>query len=84
MPTPSAKLKASRAPRTSNLNLRHQTKQKYTCAEQATQKKKPKLALREGRTHLPEVEETVQEGQMLHQATQAENQPSTSDEANCA
>ena len=61
LPTPSAKLKASGAPRTSNLNLRHQTKQKATWAEQATQKKEPKLALGEGRTHIPEVEETVQE-----------------------
>ena len=57
-PTPSAKLKASRAQRTSNLNLRHQTKRKATWPEQATQKK-PKLALGEGRTHIPEVEETV-------------------------
>ena len=61
LPTPSAKLKASRAPRTSNLKLRHQTKQKATWAEQATQKKEPKLAIRKGRTHIPEVEETVQE-----------------------
>ena len=45
----------------SNLNLRHQTKQKAIWAEQATQKKEPKLALGEGRTHMPEVEETFQE-----------------------
>ena len=61
LPNPSAKLKASRAPRTSSFNHRHQNKQKATWAEQATQKKEPKLALREGRTHIPEVEETVQE-----------------------
>ena len=61
LPTPSAKLKASRAPRTSNLDLRLQTKQNATWAEQATQKKEPKLALGQGRTHIPEVEKTVQE-----------------------
>ena len=61
LPTPSAKLKASGAPRTSNLDLRHQTKQNAIWAEQATQKKEPKLALGEGRTHIPEVEETFQE-----------------------
>ena len=41
LPTPSAKLKASRAPRTSNLNLIRQTKQKAIWAKQATQKKNP-------------------------------------------
>ena len=61
LPTPSAKLKASRAQRTSNLNLRHQTKQKATWAEQATQKKELKLAQGKGRTYIPGVEDTVQE-----------------------